>query len=136
MKRQFRRRTALVMLTAAIMTALTGCGGNDSTSSSAPSETASGSSASEVSETANPLIGQWQAQQVEEAIYTFNEDGTGEYLIMGTVMPLEYQLSDGKITISFKMEGYTPMTLDYDLNGTVLNIKDSFGNDTFYDKKA
>ena len=41
-------------------------------------------------------------------------------------------LEAGKITISFQGEGYTPVTLDYVVEGDSINIKDSFGNDTFY----
>ena len=72
----------------------------------------------------------------EGAVYTFNADGTGQYLLKGIVMPLEYSTADGKITLRFIQEGYGPMVLDYSLDGNLLNIKDAFGNDNFYDRKT
>ena len=78
------------------------------------------------------LAGQWQSEQFSEYIYTFNGDGTGKYDMAGNVLDLNYETEDGKITLTFLEEGYTPVTLDYELDGDRLNIKDSFGKDTFY----
>ena len=50
----------------------------------------------------------------------------------GNTLDLNYATENDKITITFLAEGYTPITLDYVLEGDRLNIKDSFGNDTFY----
>ena len=54
----------------------------------------------------------------------------------GKVLELNYATEDGKITLTFLEEGYTPVTLDYELDGDRLNIKDSFGKDTFYVKTS
>ena len=50
----------------------------------------------------------------------------------GNTLDLNYATENDKITITFLAEGYTPIALDYVLEGDRLNIKDSFGNDTFY----
>ena len=51
----------------------------------------------------------------------------------GKVLELGYETTEeGTITISFHEEGYTPVTLRYELDGDTLNIKDSFGSDTIY----
>ena len=80
------------------------------------------------------LAGQWQSEELSDYIYTFNGDGTGKYDMAGKVLELNYATEDGKITLTFLEEGYTPVTLDYELDGDKLNIKDSFGKDTFYVK--
>lgn len=80
----------------------------------------------------DPLAGQWQSEELPDYIYTFNSDGTGQYDMAGKVLELNYTTGDGKITLTFLAEGYTPVTLDYELDGDRLNIKDSFGKDTFY----
>lgn len=93
------------------------------------------SQASTVSEQPiNPLSGQWQSEELSDYIYTFNGDGTGQYDMAGKVLELNYATEDGKITLTFLAEGYTPVTLDYELDSDRLNIKDSFGKDTFYVK--
>lgn len=94
------------------------------------------SQASTVSEQSlDPLAGQWQSEELSDYIYTFNGDGTGKYDMAGKVLELNYATEDSKITLTFLQEGYTPITLDYELDGDRLNIKDSFGKDTFYVKK-
>ena len=93
------------------------------------------SQASTISEqSADSLSGQWQSEELSDYIYTFNGDGTGQYDMAGKVLELNYATEDGKRTLTFLAEGYTPVTLDYELDGDRLNIKDSFGKDTFYVK--
>ena len=90
------------------------------------------SDVSEQTQPLDPLAGQWQSEQLSDYIYTFNGDGTGKYDMAGNVLDLNYATKDGRITLTFLAEGYTPVTLDYELDGDRLNIKDSFGKDTFY----
>ena len=92
------------------------------------------STVSEQEQSLDPLAGQWQSEQLSDYIYTFNGDGTGKYDMAGKVLELNYTLENDKITLTFLEEGYTPVTLDYELDGDRLNIKDSFGKDTFYVK--
>ena len=79
------------------------------------------------------VVGKWASEMMSGSfVYTFNEDGTGSYDMMGTVVDLNYSIEGDKITITLLAEGYTPMTLNYEIKDNKLNIKDSFGNDTFY----
>lgn len=111
----------------AMIFTLAACHKNDSDSEES-------SAASVVSEQpVNPLAGKWQSKDLPDYIYTFNADGTGQYDMAGKVLELGYETTEeGTITISFHEEGYTPVTLRYELDGDTLNIKDSFGKDTFY----
>ena len=107
-----------------------GCGGNGG--ETGESGAASGTSA-EADSTAQ-LIGQWQSENLPDYIYTFNADGTGQYDMAGNILELTYTVQDGKITMTFLTQGYQPVTLAYVLDGDRLNIKDSFGSDTFYNR--
>jgi hypothetical protein len=114
---------------------LTACGGNNAnnqantntpaaSSQAAPSTTATGKDA---------LVGSWEYQGGGYT-YTFNADGTGTYDISGNVMKFTYEATDSKLSITY--EGNTaPMTLDYSISGKVLNVKDSNGADTLYNRK-
>lgn len=114
----------------AMMVTLAACNKNDSKKE----ESGSGTSVAEQStqEPVDPIVGKWQSKDLPDYIYTFNADGTGKYDMPGKVLDLTYTTESGKITISFQGEGYTPVTLDYIVEGDSVNIKDSFGNDTFY----
>ena len=92
----------------------------------------SGKGEESVLKTDDRLYGQWQSEKKSDYVYTFNADGTGQYDMAGNVLELTYNNRDGKITLSFTQEGYTPVTLSYELDGDRLNIKDSYGKDTFY----
>jgi len=112
----------------AILCSFAGCNRNNENSGNE-------SQVSSVSEQSlDPLAGKWQSEELSDYIYTFNGDGTGKYDMAGKVLELNYATEDGKITLTFLQEGYTPVTLDYELDGDRLNIKDSFGKDTFYVK--
>ena len=80
----------------------------------------------------DPLTGQWQSERKPYYVYTLNGDGTGKYKMAGTDYDIIYSAENGKITISIQAEGYTPLTFDYFLEGDRLNIRDSYGKDTFY----
>ena len=74
------------------------------------------------------IIGDWEYKNGGYT-YHFNEDGTGTY--MGT-MKFTYTENNGTVKITY--DG-----MDNSLEGTweddVLNIKDSFGSDTIYNRK-
>lgn len=120
------RGMAAVLLTVCIFA---GCRGNESSP-----ENVSENPSEAVSVPSDSLTGQWQSEQLSDYIYTFNDDGTGRYDMAGKILELKYTTDDGRITISFQEEGYTPVTLEYILDGDRLNIKDSFGKDTFYER--
>ena len=103
------KRVASIIAIAAIMVVsliiLTGCGGEKT------------------------IVGDWEYKNGGGYTYHFNADGTGTY--MGT-MEFTYTESNGKVTITYK-------GMDNSLEGTwegdVLNVKDSFGSDTIYNRK-
>ena len=124
------KKVIIILSIAAALTmvcTLAACNKNDS-------DNEGSSAASVVSEQpADPLAGKWQSKDLPDYIYTFNADGTGQYDMAGKVLELGYETTEeGTITISFHEEGYTPVTLRYELDGDTLNIKDSFGSDTIY----
>lgn len=126
MKNSTLLRLLLIVLTASVLCSAAACNKNDG-------EAGENGSASVVSEqSVDPLVDQWQSEELPEYVYTFNADGTGQYDMAGKILKLNYSTANGKITISFLEEGYSPVTLDYELDGDKLNIKDSFGKDTFY----
>lgn len=83
---------------------------------------------------AEALVGQWQSENLPDYIYTFNSDSTGQYDMAGKILKLTYSVEDGRLTLNFLEDGYTPVTLEYLLEKDRLDIKDSFGKDTFYIK--
>lgn len=128
MKRSIQLLAIVSVLT--VLWALAGCNNNDSEPQE--SAAASGVSAQSVTESADPIVGQWQSEELPDYVYTFRADGTGQYDMSGNILDLTYTTEEGKITISFLVEGYTPVTLNYELKDEKLNIRDSFGKDTFY----
>ena len=81
------------------------------------------------------IIGQWQFDDTEldgteiYFVYTFNTDGTGNYNAAGTDMPFTYTTNGNEISIVYESGTFTT---EYELNGSILNVKDSSGNDTLY----
>ena len=81
------------------------------------------------------IVGQWKnAEYGSQFIYTFQEDGTGEYDSAGTIMKFKYTIDGNKI--SFKYEDKDMDTLDttFSIDGDTLNVKDSNNEDILYKK--
>ena len=78
----------------------------------------------------NPIVGKWQSKEYSSYVYTFNEDGTGDY--SGT--KFTYTAKDGKISIKYENSS-AAFESTYEIKDKQLNIKDSFGKDTIYIKK-
>ncbi len=79
------------------------------------------------------LIGKWEYES-GGYVYTFNEDGTGSYSYAGVEAKFTYTTEDNKLSITY--DGSTAaFETTYTIDGDVLNIKDSFGNDTIYKRK-
>ena len=95
----------------------------------------SGAGESSTAAQSGQLVGQWQSEKKSDYVYTFHADGTGQYDMAGNVLAMTYTIEDGKITLNFTQDGYAPVTLSYELEGDRLNIKDSYGKDTFYERK-
>ena len=79
------------------------------------------------------IVGEWEYDENSEITYTFNEDGTGVYVLPSLKMEFTYELKDDEIDITY--EGLDTVTFKYVLDGTKLNIKDVNGEDNFYHKK-
>ena len=79
----------------------------------------------------NPLVGKWAYGSF---VYTFNEDGTCSYDAAGTLMKCTYTTDGDKISILY--DGDTAsFDTTYSIDGNKLNVKDSLGNDTIYNRK-
>ena len=82
---------------------------------------------------ADSLVGSWEYTGGSYT-YIFNADGTGSYMVGETEMKFTYSATDTVLSILY--DGNTsPMELNYEINGTTLNVIDSLGNDTFYNRK-
>lgn len=82
----------------------------------------------------NSIIGSWKNDDLgADYIYTFNDDGTGNYNAAGTIMEFTYTLVGDKISILYK-EDTVSFDTEYKIDGDSLNIIDSIGSDTIYKK--
>ena len=79
----------------------------------------------------NTIVGKWA---LDNFVYTFNEDKTCEYNAAGTIMKCTYETDGDKLSILY--DGNTvPFETTYEINGNKLNVKDSLGNDTIYERQ-
>ena len=84
----------------------------------------------------NGLVGSWDFAALSGMVYTFNADGTGSYDMFGEVMNFTYEADGSTLKITFTDEGVdVPTELAYTIDGDILNVKDSLGNDTIYKRK-
>ena len=81
-------------------------------------------------ENKNPIVGQWQSKDYSSYVYTFNEDGTGDY----SGSKFTYTTDGDKISIKYE-NSTSAFESTFEIKDNVLNIKDSFGKDTLYTKK-
>ena len=81
----------------------------------------------------NSLEGSWEYEG-GGFTYTFNSDGSGVYDVAGTQMKFTYTAENSVLAITYEGSD-APMELEYELNGDILNVKDSVGNDTIYHRK-
>ena len=75
----------------------------------------------------NGIVGSWAH---DGWVYTFNEDGTGDY----SGSQITYNTSGDIINIYYFGSTY-PTSLNYKIEGKQLIITDSFGTDVIYEKK-
>ena len=83
------------------------------------------------------LIGTWKNDTTikgYEFIYTFKEDGTGNYNVAGTIMNFTYNVDGNKISFKYTDEDMETWDTTYSVDGDTLNIKDSNNEDTLYKK--
>lgn len=84
------------------------------------------------SKTKNPLVGKWAH---ENFVYTFNEDNTFTYNAAGTIMKGKYKIdNNNKLSILYEGDDIS-LDITFSIEKNKLNIKDSFGEDTTYEKQ-
>lgn len=83
----------------------------------------------------NTIVGKWEYKMgTTSFVYTFNEDKTCSYDAAGTVMKCTYKVDGNKLSILY--DGNTEsFDTTYSIDGNKLNVKDSFDNDTIYERK-
>lgn len=63
--------------------------------------------------------------------YTFNQDGTGQYELLGEKLDLTYKTNGNILSITFAGQSI-PMDVEYTVNAEALTMKDVTGNDVVY----
>ena len=83
------------------------------------------------------IVGKWKNDTTVEGyefIYTFNDDGTGEYNAAGTIMKFEYTINGNKISFKYLDEDMETLDTIFSIDDDTLNVKDSNNEDTLYKK--
>ncbi|MBR3210962.1 MAG: hypothetical protein IKF71_03370 [Bacilli bacterium] len=78
----------------------------------------------------NSIVGTWEYKDSSAYVYTFNEDGTGEY----SGMKFTYTTDGKKISITYENSNAS-FDSTYEIKDNQLIIKDSLNNDTIYIRK-
>ena len=109
---------------------------SETTTTAAGATTAAESGSRETVEaTDKNIVGNWASRDFDGLfIYTFNEDGTGNYDASGTQMPFTFTMEGDKLSVLFDSDTDSFDTV-YKIEGNTLTIKDSLGEDVIYDKK-
>ena len=145
-------KTVLMICALVLIISLAACGAkNDVKETTAPTESATVSTATEAPAPAkteavieteakasadNGLVGSWDFAELSGMVYTFNADGTGSYNMFGEVMNFTYEADGSTLKLTFTDEDVdVPTELAYTIDGDTLNVKDSLGNDTIYKRK-
>ena len=110
---------------------------NNNNSDSNNANNSSNSSSEIKNDSASPIVGKWKYYDEDfgslDFIYTFNADGTGDYDVSGTSKTFTYKIDGKEIDITYD-ESKATFSTEFEINGDIINIKDSGGNDTFYKK--
>lgn len=77
------------------------------------------------------LIGKWKRSGYS---YTFNEDKTCEYVVLGLRKECSYEVSDDKLIISYEGTN-SSFEYKYKIEKNVLHIYDSLGSNIEYTKE-
>ena len=87
--------------------------------------------------TGKELIGSWKNDTTVkgyELIYTFNEDGTGNYNAGGYVIDFIYKVDGDKISLDYTDENMETLDTTYNVDGNKLNIKNANDKEITYVK--
>ena len=78
------------------------------------------------------IVGKWENKLGSSSyVYTFNEDKTCEYNAAGTIMKCTYEVDGDKLSILYS-DSTASFDTTYEIKDGKLNVKDSMGNDTYY----
>ena len=149
-------KTISLICTLLLIISLAACGAkNDIKETTAPTEAAATSSATEAPAPAetdaatdavteaeattssdNGLVGSWDYSELSGMVYNFNADGTGTYDIFDEVLEFTYEADGSTLKIALSDDDVdVPTELKYEIDGDILNLKDSAGNDIVYKRK-
>ena len=79
------------------------------------------------------IVGKWESVDQKGFIYTFNEDNTCSYNKNGKISECTYTIRDNTLAILFK-GNTTAFETNFEIKSNKLNIHDSYGKDTIYNK--
>ena len=113
---------------------------NSTTSQSANANNGSGNSAAPAAAPESKgtgIVGTFRYVDAETpeltSSYTFNQDGTGQYELLGEKLDLTYKTNGNILSITFAGQSI-PMDVEYTVNAQALTIKDVNGNDVVYNR--
>lgn len=79
------------------------------------------------------LIGRWVSVDLPVFAYNFLQDGVGYYSLSDGKKDFKYKDIGGAVIIHYLTDTF-PSTFEYRIEGDLLVIKDSFGNDVKYER--
>lgn len=130
---------AATLITSCFM--ITACGSPAGESTENKADTVSSKEASDSKSDNNAeaidksIVGQWVSRDYDGMfIYTFNDDGTGNYDAAGTQMPFTFTMDEEKLSILYEGNSL-PYNTVYKIDGNILTTKDSLDKDVIYDRK-
>ena len=137
MNRKSVKKMTAVILSVMMLSAFSGCRGDNETDSASFAgggvSAAAGDGQENVNDELQKITGSWSDGSGSFS-YSFRQDGTGEYDVSGKKMKFTYKLNDNRLRILYK-GNKTETVLGYGFRGDLLIIKDSFGNETVYERK-
>lgn len=82
----------------------------------------------------DPIVGKWTYESMDSIYYVFKEDGTGSYTFGGATKKFTYKIDGNKLSIKYE-DTTASFDTTFEIKDDKLNVKDSFGSDTIYNKK-
>ena len=144
-------KIAVVVMALAMMVTLAACGSNNSsksssktsessasekTTSAAEKTTSAAEETTEAEKEANVLVGSWDSVDTPGTIYTFNEDNTGNLLVLNSEVPFTYEIKDNTVTLSSEIDKGNPDTFVFAVEGDKLTLTSNDGTSLTFTKKT
>ncbi|MBR2784039.1 MAG: hypothetical protein IKD93_07605 [Firmicutes bacterium] len=119
-----KKSLILVLMLALACLLLAACGAGDG-----------GEADADASAGGDGLTGIWVSADFDGAfVYTFNDDGTGNYDAAGTDMPFTYTVDGSQLSVLYDGDTVSFDT-EFVIDGDTLTIKDSLGEDVVYNRQ-